>query len=799
MSRPLTSGAGALLLTFAGLGSAELREARCPALPATSITQDDASDPAGEAWKRLLLPGIRQYCFECHSGKEPEGDLDLVRIASAADLGADPENWRRILQRLTLREMPPEGVARPSATEYKQWVRTLSDALSAVTGEAEANRASEVGRVTARRLNRVEYQNTIKDLLGLEFDARTFFPADDVGHGFDNIGDVLSMPPMLVEKYLAAAEEIAAAVIVDTDPKHPFLLEVAPAEITLEGGARCSDGETVFMYSSSQAFIDYGCLRDGEYLLRAKVAGQQAGEELVKLEARLDGQAGDVQEVAAVASSPEVHEFRIKAGRGRHQFGIAFVNDFYQPEHPDEHHRDRNCLVYWLSVEGPLDHQVFPEIHRRIISEQAAKSRSPLDFTRIVTRLAERAFRRPVKKSEVDRIKAAVDKSLGAEVAFEQRVRCALTSLLVSPHFLFRWELDPGNAESLPRELTDFELASRMSYFLWSSMPDEILFDAARRGDLRDPRKCSEQVERMLDDPRSIALARNFASQWLRIRNVEGLTPDRERFPGVDAALLSAMQEESALFFDAFLREEHSLWELLGADFTFANDVLARHYGIDDVAGGALRRVSPPAHRLGGILTQASVLAVTSNPTRTSPVKRGRWILDVLLDSPPPPPPPGADSLEDPAGALKAASLREQLERHRRKPECATCHARMDPLGLALENYDAVGRFREMDGDQPIDASAELPDGRRFVGALELITILKDDDAFLRSLTRHLATYAFGRGLRGGDAAWVENVVQALAQEPSLRNLVQEIVASVAFRIQGPEVNPGVEDSEEQR
>ncbi len=352
---------------------------------------------------------------------------------------------------------------------------------------------------------------------------------------------------------------------------------------------------------------------------------------------------------------------------------------------------------------------------------------------------------------------------------FEQRLRIAVTAILVSPHFLFR--IEPAG----DRDLDDFELASRLSYFLWSSMPDDELFALARKGEVRP--NLREQARRMLRDPRASSLAENFATQWLQISRIDSVTPDPGRFPGVTRALLEDMRTETILLFDAVLREDRSVWELLDGEFTFVNERLAKHYGLPGVRGERMRRV----RRRGGVLAHASVLTATSNPTRTSPVKRGKWILESLLDEPPPPPPPGLDGLKDDGKHVEGLTLRQRFEQHRKDPMCAACHATMDALGFGLENYDAVGRWRERDGSLPVDATGKLPDGRSFDGPAGLRAILKQDPAFPRSLSKHMLTYALGRGVADADERALGRLVKALQRTPTLRRLVEEIVTLEAF------------------
>ncbi|MHC4956882.1 MAG: DUF1592 domain-containing protein [Planctomycetota bacterium] len=701
---------------------------------------------------------VEEYCMRCHVGRKAKGGIDVEKLR--------PTDWYKLRRQLRARTMPPETAERPAEDEYAAALRWV---------EAELKKAAppeDPGRVTVRRLNRAEYENTIRDLLGVDFDARARFPADEVGHGFDNVGDVLGLPPLLLEKYLDAAEEIARRAIVDLDPTHPPTVRRTGDRLLRRGKGGGARGRVMVLWAPDEAYFSHRFPREGDYILRGRAFGWQAGDEVVRMALRLDGRRVDAFDVHATMTAPGTYEARVRVTAGRHRVGMAFINDYYNPKAKDPRQRDRNSAVLHLEVVGPLDKQRLGAAQRWL----TPRGRGALGAG--VKRLLDRAFRRPATEGEVKAVLRVVDASAPRGASFEARLRIAIAAALVSPNFLFR--LEPGE-ESRP--LDDFELASRLSYFLWSSMPDEELFRAARTGRLSEPDGpygLVGQARRMLKDARATALAQNFATQWLRIRDLEQrATPDPGRFAGVDGELLAAMEAETVLFFDAVMREDRGIGDLLDADFTFVNERLARHYGLPGVRGALMRRV----RGRGGLLDHASVLTVTSNPTRTSPVKRGKWILEALLDAPPPAPPPGLDGLDADGKAKKGLTLRQRFEQHRADPRCASCHVQMDALGYGLETYDAVGRPRTTENGLPIDSSGTLPDGRTFDGPAELRAVLKKDPAFPRALSKHLLAYALGRGVADADEPALERCVKALEQRPTLRRLVEEIVTLDAFRM----------------
>ncbi|MBM3992390.1 MAG: DUF1592 domain-containing protein, partial [Planctomycetes bacterium] len=532
------------------------------------------------------------------------------------------------------------------------------------------------------------------------------------------------------------------------------------------------------LFSYGFVGVDHEFERAGEYVLRVRAWASQAGPDPARMELRLAGNVLGRIDVTAERGAPQVHELRTHVAAGKQRFSVWFVNDFYDPDHPDRKKRDRNLYVEWLEIAGPLGWTPETDFQKQLFS-----GANPRPAREAVEHLCERAWRRPVTASEVDRLMRIAPR--GAQ--HDRIVRDALVAILASPNFLFRFERDPANAKPLTqRALNGYELATRLSYFLWSTLPDETLRGLAAKDRLLDEPVLEAQVRRMLRDARSGEFVRNFAGQWLQLRALERMERDAARFPDFDDALRASMRAETELLFESILREDRAARELLDPDFTFLDERLAAHYGIAGVSGPHMRRVPlDPVQRAvrGGVLQQASVLVVTSNPTRTSPVKRGKWVLETLLGSPPLAPQPGVDTLDESPQATAFASLRERLSQHRAKPECAVCHDRLDSLGFALENYDPVGRWRTAADGFPIDASGELADGTRIDGAAALERKLASDPAFVRCLAEKLAIYALGRGLRPEDAPALDALAASFtARDVTLQELVLAVVRLAAFR-----------------
>lgn len=740
-------------------------------------------DRQQQLYEREIQPLLERYCVDCHGSSTSEAGLDLERYPNYLSLLEDRARWLKLAQRVAGGDMPPLDAPQPTA---EQRVR-LNETLDRLLNELDCNELARPGHVTIRRLNRFEYRNTVRDLTLVDYEPASDFPGDEVGYGFDHIGDVLTLSPLLLEKYLTAAEAISRSAI---QTQTPSALDQRFAGTDLEGGGRAGGNHqgAAILTSDGRISTRVNFPQQGKYEIAVKAYGDQAGNEPVKMAIVLDDSALRRVDVRATDRNPADFASRVTVEAGTHEVGIDFLNDYYQPNAPNPDQRDRNLIVIEVQIRGPLGVSVtegLSESHRQLLFETPADdSRRSIRATaeRLVLRLASRAFRRPATDEEVDRLADLVMLAIDEGDNLETGMQLALQAVLVSPYFLFKVE-EPFEAALTTRDLNDYELATSLSYFLWSTMPDDELLEAAWRGRLKNSVELRRQVVRMLEDQRAKALMSNFADQWLQLRALDKLEPDPNQFPQFTDELREDMKQETRLLFAEVVERDLSVLTLLTADFTFLNQRLAEHYGIRGVAGEEFRRVSLNSPQRGGLLTHASILTLTSNPTRTSPVKRGKWVLDNLLGTPPPPPAPGVLALEQ-QGEL-SGSLRERMEQHRANPACASCHARMDGIGFALENYDAIGRWREQDAGAPIDASGELPDGATFTGAGELqqtLTTARQSE-FTQAFAEKLMTYALGRGLRYYDTCAVREVTRRAAErDHRFSEYVIAIVESPAFR-----------------
>jgi hypothetical protein len=781
----------AVLILIAALAAAF--SSLCPSArsqtPNSNRSASQTGTAASTAFDSTVRPILAKYCTGCHGATKPKGGLDLAKFADEKSARSQVKTWSRVAEYVEGGLMPPEERPQPSRDEVARLVRWIKDAPAA----GDCGRTFDPGRVTIRRLNRAEYNNTIRDLVGIDFHPADDFPSDDVGYGFDNIGDVLCLSPILMEKYLKAAETISEqAIIAGPKARGPVVTWDGP-KLDSSGGSPADDDGRM-LTSDGEIAVSHQLPSSGEYLLRIRASGDQAGPEPVRIAVRIDGK--DLKRFDVTVSRGNWQEctFRQKLRQGKRRLSVAFLNDYYKPDDPDPRKRDRNLIVQSIQLEGPLyaAGATLPDSHRRIIF-QVPRTRYdiPQAAHAILERFAGRAYRRPVPEGELGRLLKFVDLAVENGDSFERGIQLAVQAILVSPQFLFRVELDSRSSRGVERGRTetasvpigDFEVASRLSYFLWSTMPDDELYRLATEGNLRTRENLERQVLRMLKDPRSQALVDNFAAQWLQLRNLKAANPDHDRFPAFDEPLRAAMARETEMFFGAIVHGDLSILNFLDSDFTYANERLAKHYGLSGVKGEQFRRVKLRGHARGGLITQASILTVTSNPTRTSPVKRGKWVLEQILGTPPPPPPADAPPFKEEQKAVSAASLRQQMEQHRAKESCATCHSRMDPLGFGLENYDAVGAWRDKDGSFPIDASGTLPSGSSFRGPEQLKAVLKSrSKEFARCLTVKLLTYALGRGLEDYDHCAVDKIVERLvAANYRFSALVEGIVESEPF------------------
>ena len=756
-------------------------------LGATLLNATDSAQREQELQQRVL-PLLKTHCLDCHSGAEPEAGVTLDHFHAPLDFLKGQLLWRKALQKMQLEEMPPPDSSEMSESD-RQFLMTW---VTSTLEDIECGLAPNPGQVTLRRLNAVEYRNTVRDLMLVDYEPASSFPADDVGYGFDNIGDVLTLPPLLMEKYLVAAEEISRRAIMTPPPDKQHERIVTGAQLQRTGGS--PSGEVLVLASNADASFQEQIPWPGICQLIITASGDQAGDEPCQMAVLVDDELIRTIPVRNTPDEPRDIALPLKLREGSRRVTLRFTNDFYVASDGDKPALDRNLHVHSVRLLGiqqsqkKVDLSQAPASHRAIFFVQPKTDAEKAEVTRsILERLVSRAFRRPANPDELQSL-TELALSLQADgESFESSIQVAVQAILISPKFLFRVE-PPGSSASADqvRDLDDFELATRLSYFLWSSMPDDELFKLAWTKQLRQPEMLRAQVKRMVADPKSSALVENFAGQWLTLRKLDSFAPDSALFPQWNDSIKALTKRETLTFFAGVMRDDLSVVSLLDADFTYLNQELAEYYSIGDVRGSNFRKVSLAGTGRSGLLTHASVLAVTSNPTRTSPVKRGKWILDNLLATPPPPAPPGVPELKE-KGQL-TGTLRQRMEQHRTDPACASCHKLMDPLGFALENYDAVGKFRELDEGLAIDASGTLPDGSVVRGAQELRTALleRNKEQFVRCLTEKMLTYALGRGLEYYDRCAVDKIMAEMQkQDAKFSTLLEQIVLSDPFQKKG--------------
>src|SRR5688572_20855001 len=846
--------------------------------------QAQATQAHAAEFQQDVLPVLAKSCLGCHSEKAQAGKLNLEPLRDPATTATHTAVWQSVLEKVSAGAMPPP-TAKPLTDAERAAVIGWINKLPGVTAGSAPIEAM-AGRVTARRLNRVEYNNTIRDLLGVAGRPADEFPVDDAGYAVDNTGAVLTVSRMLMEKDMQAAEKISRlAVYGEAVPPKPTRL------IRLMN-RRSQDAYDVLSEGNSGVYLPYS-LRgamyggftfpvDGEYEFRLRIANFRGDDADITDEERarreeerrklFEARRLEREKAAAAAGTPapaqggraggaprreptpEELKARDEAARkaapprkliltvdgaqvistvieGTGAFGysqgeftaratVKAGERFIRASYPELANLDnplqninpdmrRGLFVDYLDIVGPFNPSTAPpESHKKIFTcgqktAQCART--------ILSSLMERAYRRPVTDEEIASKLELVRLAQREGDSFDEGIRLALQAILASPNFLFRIEANPTRsraqlqrspnvfasmqapkATAAPRAeeypVSDIELASRLSYFLWASMPDAELMRVAKAGTLRQPAVLDAQVRRMMADPKGFNLVENWAAQWLQLRNLGRTKPDPKRFPTVDDELLDAMRKETMMFVEAIIKEDRSLIDFIDAPFTFVNGPLARHYGIKGVDGEEFQRVTLDGEQRSGILTQGAILTVSSYPTRTSPPVRGKWVMENLLGTPPPPPPDAVPSLNESNIGVEM-SLRERLEQHRRDPNCSPCHMLMDPLGFGLENYDAVGAWRTMDGKFPIEPSGTLPGGQSFSGSKGLKEILKTkSDAFVNNVTEKLLTYSLGRGLERYDRPTVEAISSKVkASEYKFSALVMEVVKSKPFQMQSVE------------
>ena len=823
LSRVVPCGCVIALAAVCFLQGVRLHAGAAPARGAqpTTVQAPSAASAVDTLDPRALLD---QYCVTCHNERLQTAGL-LLDESDVEHIGVGAETWEKVVRKLRSGAMPPAGRRRPNEPTLDAFVAWLETEL-----DREAAAQPNPGRPADHRLNRFEYGNAVRDLLALDIDVEALLPADESDHGFDNIAEVLSMSPTLLERYLFAARKISRLAIGD--------LTVGPTVETFNVSRGLRQDERVsedlpYGTRGGTAVRHYFPL-DGEYVVKIRLGRNFTNSQIraikthEEIDVLLDGArvkrfsiggecvesddprctgAGIYRTSPYQLTADEALEVRFPAPAGIHTLGVAFVRKsvltegpaptLLPPRHTSSTYQAPRMDIDYVRLEGPFNVMGpgdTPSRRRIFVCHPASGNEDDGESCakQILRTLARRAYRRPVTDADIETL-LRFHRAGQVEGNFERGIQEALTRLLVSPEFLFRVERDPENVQAdAVYQISDLELASRLSFFLWSSIPDDELLDVAVAGDLRKPAVLDAQVRRMLADRRASALAKNFGGQWLHIRNLQAVDPDASAFPDFDDNLREAFQRETELFLESQVREDRPLQELLTATYTFVNERLARFYGIRNVYGVHFRRVPLSDPNRAGLLGHASILTVTSYATRTSPVVRGKYLLDNILGAPPPPPPANVPPLEEAGEAGQPlASMRERMAAHRENAVCATCHMRMDPLGFALENFDAIGRWRTMEGTSEINASGVLPDGTPFSGPEEFRQVLLSRrDQFVRTFTEKLLTYALGRAVQYYDMPAVRTILRdAGAANYRWSSLILGIVESQPFQMRKTQEN----------
>jgi hypothetical protein len=776
-----------LLILIAGVAPSRAQEQSTVIAPPTPQDSD-----AG------IRKFVSTYCFDCHDDVGRTADLSLETLC-AASVGEHLDAWERVVRRLRARQMPPRDAQRPDEPAYEAVLASLEREL-----DEAARKHPNAGRTDSlRRLSRAEYKNAVRDLLALDVDVESLLPADESGHGFDNVATA-ALSPTLMTRYIAAAQKISRLAMGG--------VEKSPSGYTVRLRPDLTQEEHVAglpLGTRGGAVISYAFPRDGVYeiqvrLMRDRNEHVEGLARAHELEVLLDR-----ERVASFTLQPPKDETahatadahlaaRVKVAAGPHDVGVTFVK---QPSalletkrqpfdaHFNMHRHPRiGPAVYQVTITGPFEPQgpgETPSRRRILVCHPTSADDEDACARRIIAALARRAYRRPVTDDDLDK-PLALFREAKKQAGFDAGIEAAVAAVLVSPNFLFRIERDPPDVvRGTTYRVSDLELASRLSFFLWSSIPDDELLELAERGELGSPVALRRQVRRMLADERSRSLVANFADQWLHLRNLDAMTPDARLFPDFDHNLRHAFRKETELLFESVVRENRSVLDLIDARHTFLNERLARHYGIPHIYGSHFRRVElDDASRRGGLLRQGSILTVTSYATRTSPVLRGHWVLKNLLGMAPPPPPPDVPDLPENAVAA-SLPMRERLAQHRADPACANCHDLMDPVGFALENYDAVGRWREFEHGRPVDAAGAFPDGSEFDGVEGLEkALLARPELFVDTMVERLLVFALGRGVESYDAPAIRQITREARDDWwRFSSLVVGIARSVPFQM----------------
>ena len=746
---------------------------------ATGVRAESVS-AAGKTWVKDIRPLMEKYCWDCHGDGAKKGEVNFDAYNDEASIRTGRKLWQGALFHIEQWTMPPQDKkTQPTREERDLMVSWIDNVINPVD---PAN--PDPGRVTIRRLNRVEYNNTVRDLFGITSRPADEFPEDDTGYGFDNIGDVLSLAPVLMERYLIAAERVLTEAI----PAGPPAPETREFKDGALHGVGLPDKGSRLLAFPGECEIDYDASHEGEYKVRAVVWADDAGNERAKLRVRAAGRDVKTFDITATdPAKPQTVEVVVSLPKGTQKVSVNFLNDFYEPNLPDAAKRDRNIHLRRIEVEGPVKVRPRPlsPAAARIFGAAGNLGETDAGARAVLQNFANRAFRRAALPAEVDRLLTIFKAAQKEGESWRDSLRVAMKAIMVSPYFLYRieWQPEAGNPKKIV-DISEFALASRLSYWLWSSTPDDELLSLAFRNQLRSNLRA--QLLRMLKDPKARALPENFGGQWLELRTLAVAAPDKNRFPEFTPELRDAMRGETEQLLWHLMQENRPVTELLDADYTFLNETLAKFYGIPGVSGKDLRLVKLPADsRRRGVLTHASVLTVTSDSIRTSPVKRGKWLLENILGITAPPPPPNVPALEEGKQVEASGTVRQRLEAHRTKPGCAGCHSLIDPLGFALENFNAIGRWRDKDGEFPVDSSGVLTTGQRFNGAGDLARIFLQErrETFRRGLVRKMFTYALGRGVEPYDRPAIDAVLARMAKEgDTFQSMILAIADSLPFQ-----------------
>jgi mono/diheme cytochrome c family protein len=775
-----------ILLPSLVLLAASSAQPPVPHAPPAKPAQDELAADLNARLSRDVAPLLATYCLACHSGERAKGDQHLDQLKTIDDALAGEVDIRMIKEMVGSAQMPPpdkQGARpHPQPTEHERIV--ITQWADALLSYVPVDAPIDPGWFTIHRLNRTEYRNTLRDLLGIDpktVDLAAKLPRDDTGYGFDNIADVLSTSPLAVEQYLAAAEQAIDAALgpiveLGDHPKNLRPLEGTNGQALPNGG--------FFLYSNGPAGAQFIAPLTGDYMVRIRAWETPAGNERSRMALR-DG-SRNLKEftVSGTREKPQEFQHRVRLTQGAHTLTTNFLNDYYVKDKAD-----RNLGVESISVAGPLDEAGTerPPQWKQLFSLAPANATEAARAEAILKAFATRAYRRPATTPQVAALLRLFRTQRTSGQSFEQAIRTSLAATLVSPNFLFRAlsALPDAKDPDARYKLDGYELASRLSYFLWSSAPDQPLLDAAADNSLRTDAVLAAQVRRMIADPRSSAFVENFAGQWLQLRALDAVAIDRARFPDYTDQLRSDMTAEATAFLGDILHSNRSVLDFVSSRDTFLNARLASFYDVPNVKGDDLRRVTlPETSPRGGVLTMAAVLTLTSNTTRTSPVKRGLFVLDQILGAPPPPPPADIPPLEQAAHANPDATVRERLAIHTANASCAACHNRLDPIGLSFEHFDAIGKWRDTENGKPIDATGTLPDKTELNGAADLKkTLLARSDQFVEALSAKVLTYALGRGVEPFDRPAVRQIAQRTrGNGDKFQSLIESVVLSETFR-----------------